>query len=169
MTAEELLLGLKDIQPPAEPAWWLIAPAQMLAIGLIATLITCAWLVVRYKRANRLILLAEHDLKRVESAFENSSDTRQLAIDLSKWLKQVSIMAFPERQAQGLTGTAWLQFLDDTLGETLGDNRFSAGTGKLFGDMIYSENPDPDSAHLIELCQHWLIAVKPRLLQRGSA
>ena len=165
MTAEELLLGLKDIQPPAEPAWWLIAPAQMLAIGLIATLIGCAWLVVRYKRANRLALLAEHDLKRVETAFENSSDTRKLALDLSTWLKQVSIMAFPERQAQGLTGTAWLQFLDDTLG----DNRFSAGTGKLFGDLIYSENPDPDSAHLIELCQHWLIAVKPRLLQRGRA
>ena len=164
MTAEELLLGLKDIQPPAEPAWWLIAPSQMLAIGLIATLMTCAWFVFRYKKANRLALLAELDLKRVESAFENSNDTRQLATDLSKWLKQVSIIAFPERQAQGLTGTGWLQFLD----QTLGDNRFSGGTGKLFGDMVYSENPDPDSTHLIELCQHWLIAVKPRLLQRGK-
>lgn len=165
MTVEELLSGLKDIQPPAEPAWWLIPPAQMLAIGLIATLISCTWFVVRHKRANRLAILAEQDLKRVESAFENSSDTRQLAIDLSKWLKQVSIMAFPERQAQGLTGTGWLQFLD----ETLGDNRFSAGTGKLFGEMIYSENPDADSDQLIELCQHWLIAVKPRLIQGGRA
>ena len=165
MTAEELLLALKDIQPPAEPAWWLIAPAQMLAIGLLATLITFAWFAFRYKKANRLALLAELDLKSVESAFENSNDTRQLALDLSKWLRQVSIMAFPEQQAQGLTGTGWLQFLD----ETLGDNRFSTGSGKLFGSLIYSENPDPNSAHLIQLCQHWLIAVKPQLLQRGRA
>ena len=165
MTAEELLLGLKDIQPPAEPAWWLIPPAQMLAVGLIAALTTGAWCVFRYKKANRLALLAELDLKRVESTFENNKDTRKLAVDLSKWLKQVSIMAFPERQSEGLTGLDWLQFLD----ETLGDNRFSAGSGKLFGGLMYSEIPGPDSAHLIELCQHWLIAVKPRLLQRGKA
>ena len=63
MTAEELLLALKDIQPPAEPGWWLFAPAQMLAIGLVATLISFAWFAFKYKKANRLALLAELDLK----------------------------------------------------------------------------------------------------------
>ena len=163
MTAEELLQGLKDIQPPAEPAWWLMAPAQVLAIALIVTLIACVWLGLRYRMSKRLARLAELDLERAKSAFEHSNDARQLALDLSRWLKQVAILAFPERQAQGLTGANWLKFLD----ETLGSNQFSSGKGKLFGASIYSENPAPDAAGLIELCQHWLVAIKPRLLQRG--
>ena len=164
MTVEELLLQLKDIQPPPEPAWWLIAPARWVAIGLFGGVAVCIWLMLRYRRANRLASLAEQALQSIGSSYGIDQDPRRFALELSKWLKQVSILAFPTRQPESLNGERWLKFLD----ESLGDDSFSNGKGKVFGNMIYSRQVNLDAAQLVELCEQWLSVVKPHLRQQGK-
>ena len=164
MTVNELLLELKDIQPPPEPAWWLIAPAQLIAIFLLLGVVGCIWLVFRYREANRLPRIADQQLRRISASYARDEDSGQLALELSKWLKQVSILAFPAHQPEGLSGKDWLKFLD----ESIGNNSFSKGTGEVFGSMIYSRQINPEADQLVQLCEQWLVAIKPRLRQRGS-
>lgn len=162
MTVEELLLELKDIQPPPEPAWWLLAPAHWVAIFSLLGIVACIWFFLRHRRANRLASLAEQELKRIRSSFAMDEDSQQLAIELSRWLKQVAILAFPARHLESLSGKGWLEFLD----ESLGDNSFSEGAGKVFGSLIYSKQINPDATRLIRLCKQWLSAIKPHLRQQ---
>ena len=164
MTVEELLLELKDIQPPLEPAWWLIAPAYWIAIFILLGLAAYIWLILRRRKADRLASLAERELQRIRTLYTHNEDARWLAIELSKWLKQVSILAFPTRHLQSLNGRRWLEFLD----ETLGSDGFSDGIGQVFGTTIYAKQVNLEAAPLVQLCEQWLMAIKPRLRQRGN-
>jgi hypothetical protein len=163
MTAEELLLELKDITPPPEPAWWLLPTGYLIVLCVIIGITVLAWFMLRHRRVNRLANLADQDLQRIRSSYKRSQDARQLGLELSKWLKQVSILAFPQRQPESLTGKPWLKFLD----ESLGGNNFSSGNGEVFGGAIYHQQISPDAYQLVALCEQWLITVKPHLLQRG--
>jgi len=163
MTVEELLLELKDIAPPPEPAWWLLPPAYLFALCSIIAVTGIAWFILRYHRVNRLAKRVDQDLQRIRSLYNHNQDARQLGLELSKWLKQVSIMAFPQRQPESLTGESWLKFLD----ECHGGDHFSSGEGKVFGGSVYCEQVELDAYQLIELCGWWLTVVRPHLLQRS--
>ena len=163
MTAEQLLQQLKDIQPPPEPAWWLLAPAHGIAIGLLILVVVCIWLILRHRRANYKAGLAEQALRHISASYERDQDAHRLALALSKWLRQVSLLAFPGRQVESLCGKSWLLFLD----ESLGDDAFSSGQGRVFGNLIYAQQVNLDTAQLLALCGQWLAAVKPQLRQRG--
>lgn len=164
MTAEQLLQQLQDIQPPPEPAWWLMAPAHGIALGLLAAVAAAVWLLLRYRRANRLVDLATAALRDISSGYRRDQDSRRLALQLSRWLRQVSLLAFPDRQPAGLCGRDWLQFLD----ESLDSSAFSRGHGRIFGSQIYAQQCNPDAAELTALCEQWLNAVRPRLRRQGS-
>ncbi len=163
MTVEDLLQELKDIAPPPEPAWWLIPPVYLVALCTVITIAVLVWYILRYRTVNRLARRVDQDLQRIRSLYNHNQDERQLGWELSKWLKRVSILAFPQRQPERLTGESWLEFLD----ECLGGNSFSGGKGKVFGGSIYREQVDLDAHQLMELCEQWLATVKPQLLQRS--
>lgn len=163
MTIEELLLELKDIAPPPEPAWWLLPPAYLFALCSIFAITGIAWFILRYRKVNQLAKQANRDLQRIRSLYNHHQDTRQLGLELSKWLKLVSIMAFPQQHPESLTGESWLKFLD----ECHGGNHFSSGKGKVFGGAIYREQVDLNAHQLVELCEQWLTIVRPHLLQRS--
>ena len=97
MSEEELLLQLRDIQAPPEPAWWLLAPGHLAVLGLVILLLGGGWLILRRRRANRLAKLAEYELQLIKSDFHHHKDPRQLATRLSCWLKQVALQAYQYR------------------------------------------------------------------------
>ena len=165
MTTEELLLQLRDIQPPPEPAWWLPAPAHLAAFAILSLALVSAWALLRRRRANRLALLAQRELRRIELDYRQNRDERLLAIRLSAWLKRVALLAFPGQRLQSSSGGAWLEFLD----HSLGDDRFSQGCGRLFAAAVYQPTPDFDADAVIELCAHWLGSIRPRLQRRSRA
>ena len=165
MTAEQLLLQLKDIQPPPEPAWWLVAPAHLVTVGIIAAVLMGGWLLLRLRRAGRLAKLAKRDLELIKSDYQRDQDRRLLALGTSRWLKQVALLAYPARQLESVCGEAWLDFLD----QSLGDREFSRGSGRLFGGAVYASDIDADGAEILALCERWLDVVRPRLQERGRA
>lgn len=164
MTHEELLLELKDISPPGEPGWWLLAPGYMIIILLILSLSALLWLVLLRRKSRRKFTAAKLELERIRLTHLTSQDSQQLARELAQWLKQVSLLAFPQSRLEGITGSDWLSFLDSSLG----DASFTRGDGKIFADAIYQRCANPDARRLLTLCERWLLAVKPRLVQRGQ-
>ncbi len=164
MTREELLLELKDISPPAEPGWWLIAPGYLIIGAAILTLIAIGWIVLRRRKSRRSYTAAWQALEQIRRAHQQNQDSLNLARELARWLKQIALLAFPQSKLEGVTGSDWLAFLD----RSLDDESFTCGAGRVFADDIYRQCSEPDAAGLLDLCQRWLLAVKPRLLRRGQ-
>ena len=165
MTSDELLQQLKDIQAPAEPAWWLIAPAWFWSAAACMLLVGAAWLAWQRRHNEQLARLAQRELQQIAAAHQQHQDARLFALAISRWLKQVAMLAFPERHLQALHGKTWLEFLD--LDFT--DRPFSRGCGRLFGADVYRRDVSLDAGQVIALCERWLGAVKPRLQTRSGA
>ena len=165
MTAEELLLQLKDIQPPLEPAWWLVAPAHLVLAGAIFALLGIGWVLRRQRRAARLAKLAEREFELIKTAYLHDRDRRLLVLKTSRWLKQVALLAYPARRLESACGKAWLEFLD----QDIDDRQFSRGSGRVYGGAVYGREIDVDAAEILDLCERWLGAVKPKLQQPGRA
>ncbi len=165
MTVEEMLLALHDIQEPAAPAWWHLAPAWLLLIAVTLTATILIVLLRRWRRVNHNHALASRRLQTIRSDFAQRADTALLVLELSHWLKQVAMLAQPRRGIEGLTGRPWTEHLDEISGIT----EFTRGPGEIFAGQLYSAAPAVDAAALIDLCDRWLQAVKPRLNQPGPA
>lgn len=163
MTSEELLLKLRDIQPPPEPPWWLIPPAWLWLAAALAAIVISAWLWRKRRRSEHFARLARRELESIEARYRRDPNSRLLAFQASRWLKQVALLAFPELQLQRLSGDAWLEFLD----RHLPDRPFTRGCGRVFGASLYQRRVDLDAGQVIALCNRWLQSVKPHLQQPG--
>jgi hypothetical protein len=173
MTREELLLQLRDIQPPPEPGWWLIAPGYLAIVTLLVGLFSSAWLLRRRQRVDRLATLARLELQAIRASYRQDQNVRLLAFKVSGWLKRVAILAFPGNRLQSVSGEPWLKFLDQSLGHNgsgeQNNSRFSQGCGRVFGAALYQANIDFDAEQIFALCEHWLNSITPRLQQRSRA
>jgi len=160
MSVEELLLALKDIQPPPQPEWWQIAPIWWVLLVFFLALVLGVYIIKTQRKNNRLVNLAEAELAQI---IRQNMDKRLLALDLSAWLKRVALLAFPDQQLESISGTRWLGFLDQCMGK----KHFRHGPGQVFGGSIYAQNIDTDLNELARLCEQWLSAIKPHLQRRG--
>ena len=159
MPIEDLLLALRDIQAPATPGWWPLAVGWwfLLAVFLVCLLF---WLIVKHRRRLNYFQLAERELNLFASQYSLHKDRQRLLLGLSRWLRQVAILAHPERQIAGLTGRKWVNFLD----ETMPGREFTEGQGQIFAGEIYAEQTQIDAENILALCRSWLQRVKPGLL-----
>lgn len=162
MTEEELLLSLRDIQPPLEPAWWYLSPATIGLIGFVVVGTVVLWLVYRQRRMDRLFDRASCELERIVAEHEDAGDDREFALDLALWLKRVALIAFPDRQLESASGRRWLEFLD----QSMGDTRFTRGGGCIFGGAVYRERLYVDATETVDICRQWLTSIKPQLRKR---
>jgi hypothetical protein len=147
-------LPLKDIHLPEAIGWWPPALGWWLLAILIPLLIAVSrWL---YKRMTRKTAIKT--AKKMLAAIKrnrNQDNARKLS-ELSALLRRVAISVTPRAQAAGLTGRAWLAFLD----RSLKGAPFSEGVGQLLAEAPYRNlSPtDTEMAQLISLCEDWLNA-----------
>ena len=111
------------------------------------------------------MLLARRQLGSIRTDYRRDQDPTRAAQALSAWLKRVAMLAYPERGLAAASGDDWLNFLD----ASLGDDSFSRGCGRVFGGEIYRPKINADALLLLELCERWLAAVRPRLVGRERA
>jgi hypothetical protein len=164
MTRDELLLGLKDISPPPAPDWWLLAPGY-LALGLLGLLLIAGFgFCLRLRRLRRLSRLASRELRHIATAHARHQDSRRLAFELAQWLKRVALLGFPDKRLESLSGSQWLDFLD----RSIGDASFTRGEGRIFGNALYRPEVEFSPASAFALCERWLAAIRPRLVERGK-
>ncbi len=86
--------------PPA-PGWWILAAALVAALAILTSIAVCRYRRNGYRRA----ALAE--LAVIGAVADPTS-----AAAVSAVLKRVALVAYPRSDVAGLTGAAWLAFLD---------------------------------------------------------
>lgn len=158
------LAGLADIVLPEPVAWWPSTPAwHVLFVLLLLALAALAWRKARawarnaYRReaARRLTLL------RAEVAMGGAA--REAALrELPVLIREVALTVFPRGRVAGLTGEAWLSFLDGTLADAGANGGFLSGPGRWLADTAYAtpsalEALDAgDVEHLFALTERWV-------------
>ena len=106
-------LPLRDLHLPEAVGWWPLAPGWWVLLGIAVGL--CAWAALRawqrwQRNAPRRFALRE--LTNCEKAYAQHGNPIQLAADLSALLRRGMLAYAPRREVAGLTGEAWLEWLD---------------------------------------------------------
>jgi cbb3-type cytochrome oxidase subunit 3 len=148
-------LPLKDLHLPDPINWFPPAIGWWLVIVLIPVIIALSyWL---YRRLTRKTALKSAKILLI-TIKNNRMDNAQKLAELSALLRRVAISVAPRAQTAGLTGQAWLAFLDSSL---IG-SPFTKGAGQCLASAPYrpSAPSELEISQLISLCEDWLKAQK---------
>ncbi|MDH3490610.1 MAG: DUF4381 domain-containing protein [Gammaproteobacteria bacterium] len=110
---DETQLPLRDLHLPDAIGWWPLAPGWWFVLFVAATLV--GYLVWRaYKRwqHNAPRRFALRQLSRYEAEYVEHRNPVTLARQLSELLRRGMLAYAPRDEVAGLTGEAWLQWLD---------------------------------------------------------
>ncbi len=140
-------LPLLDIHLPAPVSWWPPATGWWLLLGLALALLAALVFLWRHRVGSRYRRLALREIDQLEQL-----PPAELAAALAQLLRRAALCHFPRRDCAGLSGEAWLEFLD----RPFGDRPFSQGVGRCLLDAPYRPEPAFDSQALLALCRRWL-------------
>lgn len=145
-------LPLKDIHLPEAVSFWPPAPGWWLLAILLPSAI--AAVIYFYKRLTRKTAVKTAIKLLAAMRKESSRDPLQILIELSALLRRVAVSTSPRAQVAGLSGQAWLKYLD----ASFPDAPFSQGVGRGLADAQYRQTaPEPiDFEALFMLCERWL-------------
>jgi hypothetical protein len=169
---DELLL--RDIHLPDPVSWWPPAIGWWLVLALALTGIAVAVFWHRHRVALRTApaSLAHAQLIHLQAAWAANQDTAWLAVEISIWLRRVSMSLVSRQDVASLTGSQWQQFLNELAGEqifSVDDARLitvipyrAAAAANVRADGRGVENFAKEGTRLLELCQRWLAAATRR-------
>ncbi len=112
--------------PPA-PGWWLLALLIVAGVMLLTL-----WLTRRHRRG-AAARAAEAELVVLRANLARDGDGTAFVRGLSRLLRRFALVHYSRRAVAGLSGEAWLAFLDATGGA----GRFLAGPGRLLLEAPY--------------------------------
>jgi cbb3-type cytochrome oxidase subunit 3 len=156
MNPEEL--PLRDIHLPNPVSWWPLAPGWWLLVGVMLAVIV--WLFWRWKQQQRdeqSLALALSELERLQN--KHGKDTKALLRELSVLLRRVAMTQYGRQAVSGLTGAAWVKFLDDKAGKPL----FSGKLAHLLTEVPYRPETQAETTALLHAIRQWI------KLQRGKS
>jgi hypothetical protein len=145
-------LPLRDIHLPGPISWWPPAFGWWIIFGIAAICICLLALYISQHFKPTLKKEATKVLDYIEKSFHNNGNTVQCLSALSALLRRISLQIFSSDYA-GVTGEAWLHFLDKRLKEP----EFSQGAGRILLYGPYQPEGDPEmTLALIHLCRKWV-------------
>ena len=133
-------IPLRDLHLPEPVGWWPPAPGWwvLLAVVLLGVLFVLHRVWVRW-RADAARRTALKELARLESAWRAAPDPVLLATRLSELLRRAMLAYAPRKEVAGLTGQAWLAWLD----RGLDDRFFTEGAGRALKELPYRRADEP--------------------------
>ena len=152
----ELLAGLEDIVAPPPVDWLPRTPAAIATSCLFMILLGLSlfWLVRRY-RANRYRREALRELDAIERGLADEDPEAPASIAVV--LRRTALHIEARERVAGLSGEAWLHFLDD---HAPGSD-FTTGVGPRLLELPYAPPDgiapnDPVVAELLARARHWI-------------
>jgi len=152
-------LPLRDLHLPDPLGWWPLAPGWWVLIVLLS--VAMGWLLYRawkHYRFNAARRYAIRTLAAIEAEYLSHRDPVRLGQQLSELLRRGMLAYAPRHEVAGLTGEAWLQWLDKGLPVPC----FHTEGGKSLLSLPY-RNPDGDFSDID--VNALLAATKMRLSQ----
>lgn len=141
---------LKDIHAAPDPGWWPPAPGWWVLLGLlIVVALAVAYLYRRYRihQRRRAVL---HEFEAVYTHYQSNPDKARLAAGLHRLIRRL-MLASGAYQQLGLTGEAFLDYLDDGLE----GQPFRAGAGTALLQAPYQRQADFDAGELHQKVMLW--------------
>jgi len=142
------LAALRPLHPPAPVDWWPPAPGWWALTVLLLGLLGLAWWQYRRTALRRVALAELHRLER------SAPDDSRLSAGVNQLLRRVALACFSRRQVAGLSGEAWLQFLD-AQARVKG---FHSGPGRVLATGPFAPACALDRGALLELARQWILA-----------
>jgi hypothetical protein len=140
------LAALRPLHVPDPVGWWPPAPGWWLLAGLLLVTPGVVWWYHRRFALRRAALTELRELVRLEP-----DDTR-LSAGVNQLLRRVALACFPRSQVAGLSGEAWLRFLDSNSR----DKGFCHGPGQVLATGPFAPACTLDRAALIDLARRWI-------------
>jgi hypothetical protein len=149
-------LPIRDIHLPEQISWFPPAIGWWLLIIFVPILSYFFIALIQRLLQKTAIKDAKKLLKKLQIN-ENLTPLEKV-IELSSLLRRVAVSSDSKTNVGGLTGRAWLDYLD----QSLKDAPFKNGVGRCLADAPYQKelSPDLDLTALFELAKIWLNAQK---------
>ena len=145
--------ALRDIHLPPDPAFWPPAPGWWALAALAALLATLAALwQVREARRRRPRREALRLLAALREDLAAGGEAGRIAAGSATLLRRAALGRFPRAQVAGLSGRAWLEFLE----RHGGGPEFTRGVGEQLLTAPYAARAESDPEGLLRLCEHWI-------------
>lgn len=136
---EENALPLRDLHLPEAVGWWPLAPGWWVVIALAVVLL--AYLFRLYLRKHARGAARRYALRQLNTLmadFEEHRDAVEFSSRLSGLLRRTMLAYAPRSDVAGLTGDAWLEWLDRDLDQP----RFQSDTGRKLLELPYRRPGD---------------------------
>jgi hypothetical protein len=150
-------IPLRDLHLPEAIGLWPLAPGWSALILLaVAGLVYLLYQRIQRWRWNAARRLALRELARVRREYEQGADAIALGKELSELVRRSMLAYAPRGDVAGLTGDAWLRWLD----RGLNDAPFTGGAGRNLETLPYQRpeqvRDEVDIAGLIDAVQQRL-------------
>jgi hypothetical protein len=136
-------IPLRDLHLPEAIGWWPLAPGWWLVIALVTVglgYLTRFYLRTYARGAARRRAL--RTLNQLTAEFEQHRDAVAFSRRLSELLRRTMLAYAPRQEVAGLTGDAWLAWLDRDFDQP----RFQSVTGRKLLELPYRRPGDDVSA-----------------------
>lgn len=150
-------IPLRDLHLPEAIGWWPLAPGWwvVIAIALIGLgFLLRAWLRSRARGAARRFALGQ--LNQIVQQYDEHKNPVVFGTEVSALLRRTMLAYAPRLDVAGLTGEAWLNWLDRDLAKPV----FSNGPGRQIIELPYCR---PESDIAVEDMERLVAAVRHRM------
>jgi hypothetical protein len=157
-------IPIRDIHLPDPVSWWPPALGWWILLLLVVLMVGLTIWIKRQRQRFRLRTTAMAELEAIYQSYQTQYDAKRFARELSVLLRRICISYFPKGDAAGLTGQAWLAYLDSLLSAKYNKSgqNFSDGVGKVLAKAPYQnklQNHDIDVNALYELSREWIYSL----------
>ena len=130
---------------PLAFGWWVLI---VLAFVIVGALIW--WLVRKIPRRPTEFNVALRELEHLQAKYPANSTV--LLRELSVLLRRLAISHYGRAKVSGLTGSAWVEFLDESVGKPLFKERFE----QLLTEQPYRPEAQVETAALAAAIREWI-------------
>lgn len=110
---DENALPLRDLQLPEAIGWWPLAPGWWIVLAIVGAILGYVlWRTYKWWQFNAPRRFALRELARYETEFLEHRDPIRLGKQVSELLRRGMLAYAPRDEVAGLTGEAWLAWLD---------------------------------------------------------
>ncbi len=151
MSALDPLAQLRDIHPPDPVSWWPPAAGWWLLGLAVVGLGWVSWWSWQARRRS-VARAARAELSRIKAEAEGGRCPGEVVAEVSALLRRCALARFPAHEVAGLSGEAWLAFLD----RSADTDRFSRGAGRALISAPYARSPELDPIEMLGVADEWI-------------